>query len=207
MARGHLLCLSAFLMLVSPVAGGQEGATAPESCVTFRNQEVRVSDLQLRTAESPKSSAVLVAALEAILHDKDLCCGRASALEGSTAGADPLSLKDVGTKLQGRHLLSDGRPISVTAEYVPHTSTDTGQIVGSLLSKRALLMEWNSHLYVLYGVLFDETRCSSGRVYAISKLFLLDARFADSRREVSFNRATDDWDKVQGLLFLDVTPQ
>jgi len=42
------------------------------------------------------------------------------------------------------------------------------------------------------------------RDYIIHKLFLLDLRFSDSRREVSFNRESDDWSKVQGLLALSV---
>jgi hypothetical protein len=29
--------------------------------------------------------------------------------------------------------------------------------MNSLVEKRALLMEWNSHLYVVCGVIFDQT--------------------------------------------------
>jgi hypothetical protein len=31
--------------------------------------------------------------------------------------ADPLSLKDVSTKLEGRHLLSDGRPVLAARKF------------------------------------------------------------------------------------------
>jgi hypothetical protein len=41
----------------------------------------------------------------------------------------------------------------------------------------------------------------------IHKLLLLDTRYSGSRREVPFNRETDDWSKVQGMLRLAVTPQ
>jgi hypothetical protein len=40
----------------------------------------------------------------------------------------------------------------------------------------------------------------------IHKLLLLDTRYSGPRREVIFNRDTDDWGKVQGMLRLSVTP-
>jgi hypothetical protein len=110
--------------------------------------------------------------------------------------------------LQGKHLLSDGRSIVATAEYVPQTSIGPGLMIGALLGHHAQLIQWKSRLYVLYGAIFDETRYYSGaREYAVSKLLLLDPRFSDQRREVVFNRETDDWEKVQGLLTLTVARQ
>jgi hypothetical protein len=46
-----------------------------------------------------------------------------------------------------------------------------------------------------------------GSAFMIHKLLLLDTRFSGSRREASFNRDTDDWSKVQGLLRLTVVLQ
>ena len=61
---------------------------------------------------------------------------------------------------------------------------------------------------MLHGAIFNETRYSSGaRQYAIVKLLLLDPRFSDQRRETVFNRETDDWAEVQGLLTLAVARQ
>jgi hypothetical protein len=42
---------------------------------------------------------------------------------------------------------------------------------------------------------------------AIHKILLLDPRFSDDRRAISFDRLTDDWGKVQGMLLLKVEPQ
>jgi hypothetical protein len=42
---------------------------------------------------------------------------------------------------------------------------------------------------------------------AVHKILLLDPRFSDERRTVSFDRLTDDWGKVQGLLMLTASPQ
>jgi hypothetical protein len=123
--------------------------------------------------------------------------------------ADPKSLMDVGDKLRGRQLLSDGRPITVTADYVTAASVNASLLISDLREKQALLMEWNSHLYVVYGVTFDESvdYDTGARTDAIRKLLLLDMRFSDARREVAFDRFTDNWDKVQGLLLLKASPQ
>jgi hypothetical protein len=54
----------------------------------------------------------------------------------------------------------------------------------------------------LYGANFNETRDPSSGVrdYAIRKLLLLDLRFSDQQRETSFDRETDDWGTIQGLM-------
>ncbi len=66
-------------------------------------------------------------------------------------------------------------------------------------------MEWKSHIYVLYGALYNEVRDNSGgREFTVDKLYLLDPRFSDEHREVVFNRESDDLAKVQGVLLATV---
>ena len=175
----------------------------------YSSKEIRINDLPSLTARSRDLSEVLATSAEIIFQDKAVCCGKNSALEDDIQRADPKSLKDVAAKLEGRHLLSDGRPIMVTAEYVPAASVNSGALISALTDKRAPLMEWNSHLYVVYGANFVETVDSeSGAIVdSIRTLLLLDARFSNSRREVAFNRQTDDWSKVQGVLMLKAAPQ
>jgi len=174
----------------------------------YTEQEIRVADLPSLTAKSREASDVLAASLEIIVRRKKICCAKDSALEDGVRAADPKSLKDVASKLQGRHLLSDGRPITVTAEYLAPASVNVSQLLTALTEKRAPLMMWNSHLYVVYGVSFEQTATEDGGLIdAIHKFLLLDARFSDQRREVSFDRLTDDWGKVQGLLMLKVERQ
>jgi hypothetical protein len=78
--------------------------------VAYQELEVRVHDLPLLTERSRHASDVLATSLEIVFHDKQICCGKDSALEDSVQSSDPKSLKDTAGKLQGRHLLSDGRP-------------------------------------------------------------------------------------------------
>jgi hypothetical protein len=130
-------------------------------------------------------------------------------LEDSVQAADPGSLKDVATKLNGRHLLSDGRPIMVSADYAAADSINSGLLVSSFVDQQAALMEWNSHIYVVHGIVYfwasNSTPEAPGPPVTVIRKFLLwDTRYSDSRREVVFNRDSDDLSKVQGVLFVRV---
>lgn len=203
MARLRVLSVWVFLICVSCLGRGQSNDS--DYIVWFHpDQEVRVRDLPSPRAPSARASAALAIALETVLHDKQLCCGKGSALEDVVL-SERLSLKELGGKLQGRHRLSDGRSIVVKAEYVPQGVISPEVIMGALLDQHALLMEWDSHLYVLYGAVFNETLWAvAGKRYAITRLLLLDPRYSDQRRETEFKRANDDLGKVQGLLTLSV---
>lgn len=76
------------------------------------------------------------------------------------------------------------------------------------MENQPLLAEWNSQLYVLYAVVFDEIVYDNGnRDHVIHKLLLLDPRFTNTRREVIFDREKSDWKQVQGILRLRVSGQ
>jgi hypothetical protein len=201
----RILCVCALLLAVACLTHAQEN----NGSIFLANQEVRVANLPSLTAPTSHRPAALATALETILHDKAVCCGKDSALADAVFYAqisDPLSLKDFSLKLQGSHLTGDGQPVLVNADYVPEGSITADSIVRSLLGEHALLIEWKSHICVLYGALFNEVRDNTGRrEFTVLKLFLLDPRFSDERREVVFNRETDDLGKVQGMLAVTFT--
>ncbi len=199
--RLRVLLVWSFLIGISCLGRGQEG-----DWVVWRHvdQELKVRDLPSPRAPSRRASAALAIALETVLDDKQVCCGKGSALEDVVL-SEGLSLKELSGKVQGKHRLSDGQSIAIRAEYVAQGAITPEVILGALQSQHALLMEWKSRLYVLYGAVFNETLWSSGRRdYAITRLLLLDPRYADQRRETEFKRASDDLGKVQGLLTLSV---
>jgi hypothetical protein len=172
---------------------------------SYFNREIRVSGLRALMARSHEPSDVLLTSLDILIHDKRVCCGPDSALADSVERSNPSSLKDVASKLQGRHLLSDGRPITVDAEYFEPPEINSGMLVGTLRDQRALLLQWNSHIFICYGANFAEIYDENGGIqYSIGKFLLLDVRYAGSRRELVFNRDTDDWSKIQGMLRLTV---
>jgi hypothetical protein len=158
----------------------------------------------LLTAPSADPSAVLATALETILPDRDVCCGKDSGLEDAVLSA-PSSLKELSAKLQGRHVLGDGLSIVVRAEYFPKSSLDPNLTITTLMNRQPMLLKWKSHIYVLYGATYDETRYyNGGSLFVTHKLWLLDPRYSDRRRETELNAKTDDWTEIQGILTLSV---
>ena len=194
-------------------AGGPVFCCRAQGQVLNQDQEILVHNLPALTAHSQDQSETLLVSLETILHDKDVCCGTNSALRASVLSADPKSLKDIAERLGGRHLLSDGRPIKVMAEYVAPEAINSGHLISTMMNQQAPLIEWNFCLYVVHGVVYvwnasgDPTSGSMSKTTAIHKLLLWDTRFSDSRREVVFDRTTDNLSKVQGVLFLQTAPQ
>ena len=197
---GLLLCL-----VVSALYGQEVYSNYP---TIHPNQEIRVSDLPRLKARTRDRSDVLLTSLDIIFHNHEICCGRDSALEDSAQQADPRSMKDIVAKLQGRHLLGDGRPITVNVtDMMPYSPNPTA-IVDALAKKQALLLMWNSRLYVMAGVLYDESYYQDGTTTdTINKFYLLDTRYSDGRREVTFTRLKDDWNDVQGLLLFSFSTQ
>ena len=176
---------------------------------TYNPDGVRVSGLPKLMARTSEPSDVLMTSLDTVLHDREVCCGKDSALEDSAQRADPASLPDIAAKLQGRHLLSDGRPIMVTAQYVAPEAINASLLIETLLQKHAMLMMWKSHLYVLCGLSYVEDydpKRATG-LDNVTKLLLIDTRYSDARRNVEFDRQTEDWSKVQGVIWLGIAPQ
>ena len=175
-------------------------------------QTMEVQNLPSLVAASGHRSDILLTSLDTIIHDREICCGKDSALEDSLQSADPASLKDVAGKLNGRHLLSDGRPIMVRTDFLPSDEVNSGNLLTMLKTQHAPLMSWNSHIYVVHGVIYEWVAYGApdsqwSPQTAILKFLLWDTRYSDSRRDLVFNRDIDDLSKVQGLLFLSIKPQ
>jgi hypothetical protein len=175
--------------------------------VAYPEEEIRVRDLPALTSRSSDGADVLATALEIIIHKKSLCCGKNSALEDSVERVDSKSPKDIANRLKGRHLLSDGRPIMVTTEFLAPDEVNAGHIIYMLEKQHAPLMEWNSQLYVVNGVTYVESEYnaegSTSRMYTIHTFLLDDVRYSGARREVIFDRTKENATQVQGFVFVD----
>lgn len=173
--------------------------------VVHPDQEVQISSLPSVIASSKSDSDVMVASLATAVMDSAVCCGRNSALQDEVP-SDGTSLKELGYKLRGKHRLSSGESFNITDQYWTGASVNPPAIIGSLIAQRALIMDWNDHLYVVHGAVFDEYRYYDGRIaWVIKKLLLVDTRYSDKRRYASFDRQADDWGKVTGILALTIT--
>ncbi len=187
------------------------GASA-QAQILNHDEQVDVHNLPALTARSKDPGDVLLTALAIVFNDQEICCGEDSALLDSAVRSDPTSLKDVSLKLQGRQILSDGRHIKVTAEYSSSDAINAGRLIAAVLDQHAAIMKWNSHLYVVHGVAYrwiaagDPSSGSYSQTTTIHKILLWDVRFSDRRRDVIFDRTTDDLSNVGGLLFVQATP-
>ena len=176
--------------------------------ISYADQEVRVRHLPSLMAVSPQPFYVLMTSLDTVLHDKDVCCGKDSALEDSVKSADPQSLKDVASKLDGRHLLSDGRPIKVTTEYLTGGQASGGHLIKMIHDQHPALMQWNSQIYVVHTVVYFWQSDGRGGTYAqLHKILLWDTRYSDSRRNVTFTVGSADASKIEGILFVEAASQ
>jgi hypothetical protein len=201
------LPFSAFLLIVISCAVNASSQDMPGGWVLTRpNQEVRVEPLPSIVADSKSASDVMLADVAIAVMDPNVCCGRKSALEDQADLPEGASLKELGEKLRGKHYLDSGEKIVVADYYWSGASVNAESIVNSLVEQNPLLMDWNGHLYVVYGAEFDEYAYSSGGIAdVIQKLLLVDSRYAGKRRYLSFDRQTDDWGKVTGVLELTIT--
>jgi hypothetical protein len=200
---------SAFLRTIKYIAiSGLTFCGCAYAQASYPSLEVHVSDLPMLQARTKEPADVLLASLGTILQDNEVCCEKDSVLEDSAQRADPASLPDMAAKLQGRHLLSDGRPIMVTAQYIGPNAINGYLLIETLQQKHALLMLWESQLYVCYGVTYRKDYDAEGGVmYTILTFLLIDTRYSNSRRDVVFDRETDDWSKVQGVLWIAAAPK
>ena len=196
-------CKSLLLVIVACAASAAAQDVPGGWVLTRPNQEMRITSLSAIVADSRSASDVMVADVAIALMDPEVCCGRKSALEDSVRGA---SLKDLGENLRGKHYLDSGESIVVTDHYWPAANVHAEEIVNLLANQQPLLMDWDGHLYVVYGAEFDEYAYSSGgRADIIKKLLLVDTRYSGRRRYLSFDRQNDDWGKVTGLLALTIS--
>jgi hypothetical protein len=191
-ARLALVCL-----LLLNVAPGQD---------YYSNQIVKINELPNYRAASTSASDVLIASAQAVFANAEICCEKNSALDDIIRPVNPRSLVDISSKLQGHYVLRDGRSVDIDAACVPASSLNSGEVISALGSKHAFLMEWNSRLYIVYGVVFNEMldAASGAKRDTIRKFLLIDTRFSDERRFTSFDREKEDWASVGGVLFFDV---
>lgn len=182
-------------------AGQWEGCES----VFLPNQLLRTAASPAVVAASKSKPDVMTASVATAVIDPAVCCGPNSALVDRVELANGRSLTVLGEKLRGKHYLDTALSIVVTDQYWPVASVRAEDIISSLMAQHPLLMVWSGHLYVVDGVIFDESRSCNSHMYVIKKLLLVDTRFSDRRRYVSFDRQTDDWGKVTELLALAIT--
>jgi hypothetical protein len=191
-----------FVACISTAAICQDST---ETISTIPNQQVTV-DVPTYIATTADPLDLLQTTVATVLRDPTICCGKGSALYARLSPMDAGSLPRVAERLRGKHAMSDGSAIVMEDRYWPRESVHAEDIIKSLMEKRAFLMDWDGHIYALYGAVFDLNKRSSGYEERVVRSFLLlDTRYSDGRRFLKFDRQKDSWQKVRGFLEFKVT--
>jgi hypothetical protein len=102
----------------------------------------------------------------------------------------------------------EGRTLRVSATFAPTGAIKANSVVASVMQRQPLLLERKNRIYVLYGVVYDEHLYDTGaQDNVIRELLLIDPRYSDSRRFLTFNRAKDDFADVAGIASISVAGQ
>ena len=202
-----LIRVAFFLVLavsVTPIAVCQAPNTS-DAISTIPNQRVTV-DVASYVATPDDPLDALQTTVATVLRDPTICCGKGSSLYARLSAADAASLPRVGERLRGKHSFPYGSAFTIEDHYWPRESVRAEDIIASLMQKRPLLMDWDGHIYALYGAVFDLNKHSSGIEERVVRSFLLlDTRYSDGRRFVKFDRQKDSWQKVRGFLEFKIT--
>ena len=89
-------CVTAACLALGCIAYGQ---------ASYPDQEIHIHDLPGIAARTPHASDVLAASLEIVFNDKEVCCGKDSALEDSVAAVDA---DMAGNRCRGLHAEAGG---------------------------------------------------------------------------------------------------
>jgi hypothetical protein len=167
------------------------------------NQTVRIHHVELRSASNTGPGGSLSALLQAIFHDPEVCCDKDSALQHDVELLASNSLQAVNDKLKGRHVMRDGRWVTIDTQYAGEASIVSAALISNVLQGQLVLLEWDSHVYLLKSVTFDETRYTDGTSdYVIRGMMVLDPQSKTKNMEVNYNRQKDDWGNIKSLLIV-----
>lgn len=149
---------------------------------------------------SDELGAVAKAAVATVLSASNVKCEPASQLNAVLESQGGASLRKLAEKLSGASCMMDGKIVHLSAVFTPNGSIQADGIIAPLVHAKPLLIRWNGALYVLYGVVYDEHLHNSGkRENVIRRLLLIDPRYSDERKFVSFDRQRDDFAQVEGI--------
>ena len=166
-------------------------------------QTARIHVGHLSPAPNTTANGALISMLSVVIQDRDVCCGKDSALGRDLERVNTTSAEEVKDVVKGRHVMNDGRWVTIETTYLPETSVNSWQLIDLIMKGQLAIIEWNHHLYLLKEVSFDETRYSDGTSdYSIQRAVLLDPQSTAKNKEVRFDRQKDDWGQIKGLLTL-----
>jgi hypothetical protein len=181
-----------------------QAQTTPDSEVVHPNQRATVDKLPHLVAEGSGTSAAAKTLVDIVLGVKTRC-DSGSQVESAIESVSGDSLRGLINKIDGTTCSNSGQLHKVNASFTPNGAIKANDVIVSLLQGKPLLMGWKNVSYVLYGVVYDQHLFYSGRQDNVIREFLLiDPRYGDKRRTVTFVVAGNDFGEVEGIASISV---
>jgi hypothetical protein len=185
-------------------ARAQELAPAVPSEVIHLNLHLEVHDLPHLTTQDGTSAADV--SLQIVLAAQNIHCNDHSESETVVRTVTDASLQEFTTKLAGTNCVTDTGPRKLDATFMPTSSVQADDLIAALKGNRAFLVQYKGSFMVLYGATYDaHLRSDGSRMNVVRRLLLLDPRYQDDRRWVSFRRDNDHLSDIAG--FVSIQPQ
>jgi hypothetical protein len=106
----------------------------------------------------------------------------------------------------GNYILDDGRKLRLEARHSNGAPASVDQYILRLRSGQPYLLFWNSQVYLLHGVVYDEYIASTGdRMFQVRELKLLDLHPQARERETVFDRTQHDPRSIQAVMEVTVS--
>ncbi len=192
-----VVLVSTFLVVTWSVA---QSLPDPDPEVVHPNIRITVPHLSPVNVAGELNGTAANAAVLTVLGASNLKCDPASQLNAVLEANAEAPLRTLAEKVSGASCMTNGRIVHLSAAFTPNGSTHADAIIAPIVHGKPLLIRWNEVLYVLYGVIYDEHLHNSGkRVNVIRQLLLIDPRYANERKFVSFDRGKDDFAQVEGI--------
>lgn len=190
------------LLVMSSSSVAKQVLTDPE--VVHPDQQAIIPNLEAITLRDSNSATAAVAIL---LSSSNVKCDSGSEVEGALSGNAEGSLSMLARKIDGTSCGVNGNTLRISASFTPIGEIRANDIVSSIMQKKPLLIRWKEVVYVAYGVVYDQHLFNSGRQDNVIREFLLiDPRFSDSRRLVTFRRQKDDFGQIEGIMSTSLRP-
>jgi hypothetical protein len=164
-------------------------------------------------AQRPCESYAWAAALETILRARGVIIPQQQwAIRANGGDACMDSTPDypelIAKYINGDYTPAAGQRIHLEGSFAPGPPGYPDSLIASMKRGLPLVMIWNGHAYVLYGMKYDEyVQANGGRIFEVNEFMLVDPsrKKDDPARLVSFLKEHDDPNSINGFLDVQVT--
>jgi hypothetical protein len=206
----RLLRVAGVLALLAVCTGFACDKKAMPSMMVRPEQSFIVDIRNPVLAQRPCANWTWAAALESLLGQagvelrQDFWVARAHG--GLVCLPQPGAPEALARVTQGSYTLNDGRRLRLEARVTTGAPTSVDEYILRLQSGQPFLLFWNSQVYLLHGVVYDEYIAGTGdRFFQVRELKLLDPNPQARERAAVFDRTQHDPASIQAVMEVTVS--